>query len=169
METVLLAINGATPDRKAINYAIDLCMRIKADLKILQVVSPRNLGSCLSKIKSTAQNAKRFLEDSMLAVAFAEAEEHATATTLLEQAQKKTDTLLHESAKSRVNYELLVKTGDTAEEIINYVRENNDIVITVYDKPRDNATKSCKRQRESDLELITNGVSIPVVMIEREA
>lgn len=169
MEKVLLAINGATPDRKAFNYAIDLCKRIKADLKILQVISPRNLDGCISKFKSTAHNAKRFLEDSMVAATFAEAAEHTTASALLEQAKKNTKTLLHEAAKAPVSYELLVKAGDTAEEIINYVRENNDIVITIYDKPRDGSAKSSKRQRKSDLESITKGVPIPVVMIALEA
>lgn len=169
MEKVLLAIHGITPDKKAFKYAVDLCMRIKADLKVLQVVSPPNIGGYISKIKITANNAKRFLEDSMIAATFAEAGDHETARALMDQARRNTNKLLPESTKAGVACELLVRSGDTTEEIVNYVRENKDIVIAVYDAPRENDKNSGKLQRKSELKSITKGLSIPVVMIQTEA
>ena len=38
MEKVLLAIDGIYPNRKILEYAVDLCKRIKAELNILQVI-----------------------------------------------------------------------------------------------------------------------------------
>lgn len=168
MEKVLLAINGTTPNKKSFKYAIDLCMRIKADLKVLQVVNPQNFDGCIAKIKHTANNAKRFFESSMMAATFAEAGEHETAGTLMDQARRNTNKLLPESTKAGVSCELLIKSGDTTEEIVNYVRENKDIVIAIYDTPRKNPNNSNKKQSNIDLESITKGLSIPVVMVQAE-
>lgn len=168
MEKVLLAIDGTTPDRKAFKYAVDLCMRIKADLKVLQVVSPQGSGGYIAKIKTTAHNAKRFMESSMLAATFAEAGEHETARSLLDLAAENTNLLLPESAKAGVACDLLVRSGDTTEEIVNFVRQNSDIVIAVYDAPRGDDPQSTARFK-SDLKSIAKGVSIPVVMVLAEA
>ena len=48
----LLAIDGITPDKKAFNYAVELCTRIKAELNILQIIRLQNLGGFLAKAKS---------------------------------------------------------------------------------------------------------------------
>ncbi|MBU0484512.1 MAG: universal stress protein [Proteobacteria bacterium] len=168
MEKVLLAIDGTTPDQKAFKYAVDLCMRIKADLKVLQVVSPQDFGGYISKIKTKANKAKRFIEESMMAATFAEAGEHETASAMMEEAERNLRKLLPESARAGVTCDLLVRSGDTTKEIVNYVRDNKDIVIAVYDAPRGNDPKSSARKIKNDLKSITKGLTIPVVMVQAE-
>lgn len=169
MGTVLLAINGITPDEKAFKYAVDLCMRMKADLQVLQVVNPQDFGGYLSKIKSTANYARRYVEGSIMAATFAEAGEHETAVSLMDQATKNTSKLLNTSTRAGVSCDLLVREGDSTEEIVNYVRDNKDIVVAVYDAPRGNDPKSRARQIKTDLRSITKGLPIPVVMVQDEA
>jgi 3-phosphoglycerate kinase len=169
MEKVLLAINGTTPDTKAFKYAVDLCMRIKADLKILQIVRPHDLSGYISKLKNSASHAKRLIEGSMMAATFAEAGEYETVNALMDEAKRNIAKLLPESTRAGVSCDLLVRTGDTNKEIMDYVRDNKDIVITVYDTPRGNDPKATARQIKNDLKSITKGLTIPVVMVQAEA
>ncbi|MBU0672864.1 MAG: universal stress protein [Candidatus Margulisbacteria bacterium] len=169
MEKVLLAIDGITPDKKAFNYAVDLCMRIKAELKVLQVVRPQNFGGYVAKVKNTAKQAKQFIEGSMMAATFAEAGEHETADTLMDEALKNINKLLPESKKAGVPCDLMMKSGNLREEIVKYVRDHRDVVITVYDASGGEPQKSGDRKMKTALKSITKALPIPVVMVQAEA
>lgn len=169
MEKVLLAVNGTTPDKKTFKYAIDLCMRIKADLKILQVISLHEISDYFAKIKTKANNTRRFVENTMLAATYAEAGEYESACSLMAEGRKNVEKLLLETTKAGVICDLHVKAGDTNKEIANYVHKNNDIVVMIYDTPRGDYPKSTERQIKKDLKMITRVLPVPVVMVSTES
>ncbi len=53
MKQILLAINGNSPTALAFQYAVDLCKRIKAELKVLQFIRKKRVERCLSHPNNT--------------------------------------------------------------------------------------------------------------------
>ena len=165
MEKVLLAIDGITPDKQVFDHAVALCLRIKAELKILQVIRPQKIPSCLKKMKNTAHQAKRFFEDSMMAATFAEAGEFETADVLMSEALKNINKLLPESKKAGVPCYLTMKSGEPIKAITQYVRENKDVVVAVYDGADGRDSKSGGCQKNNPLQAGLSALPIPVVML----
>ncbi|MCF6290371.1 MAG: universal stress protein [Desulfobacterales bacterium] len=164
MEKVLLAIDGVMPDKKAFNHAVELCLRIKAELKVLQIVGPEKVSGCLQRMKKTARQAKQYFEGSMMAATFAEAGEHATAEALLAEAMENIRKLLPESEKAGVPYQLTMKSGDPRREIVRYIREHRDVVITVYDLG--GGASQSERRKKNAFQAISGALPVPVVMVQ---
>lgn len=169
MEKVLLVIDGVAPDRKVFNYALELCLRIKAELKVLQIVRGQSLVNCFKTIKNTADQARQYFESSMMATAFAQAGEHETADDIMSEALKNFNKLLPEAGKIGVLCHHTMKSGATREEVVNYVRENKDVVIAVYDSAGENNPKSQGRKKKNALQSISRALSVPVVMVQDDA
>jgi len=165
MEKVLLAIDGITPDKQAFEHAVALCLRIKAELKILQVIRPQKITSCLKKMKSTAHQAKRFFEGSMMAATFAEAGEFESADDLMSEALRNINRLLPESKRAGVPCHLTMKAGEPMKAIAQYVRENRDVVVAVYDGADGRDSKTGERQKNNPLQASLSTLPIPVVML----
>jgi nucleotide-binding universal stress UspA family protein len=89
MQKILLAIDGITPDKKALYYAVELCKRIKAELSVLEVISPRNSFRYFRNWGERVNKARKYVEDSMVAVTFAQAGEHELAKAIQEEAEEK--------------------------------------------------------------------------------
>ena len=168
MEKVLLAIDGITPDKKAFNYALELCTRIKADLDVLHIVRSRNMNGFLEKAINRAKCAKLFFEGTMMATTFAEAGEHETADNLMNQALKNINKLLPESEKAGISCHLTMKSGNPNEEIVRFVKDHKNVVVAIYD-PSDK-----KKQNASDPKIkkmirsITDALPIPLVMVQND-
>ena len=133
MEKVLLAIDGMTADKKTFHYAVQLCKRIKAELNVLQVVTPKKCGEYLVAVGKKAKPVNRYIEQSFIAAAFAEAGEHETAKDLMSEAFRNLKKLLSESEKEGIPYHLTMKSGDPKQEIDNYLNTHRDVVLTIYD------------------------------------
>jgi len=166
MEKVLLAIDGISPDRKVFCHAVQLCKRIKAELNVLQVIRPGNYSEYLKKVRGRTNQARRYIEGSLLAATFAEAGEHETGKELLAEALKNINQLLPESEKAGIPYSLTMKAGNPSKEIINYVKEHRNVVLTIYDTPGEEGDKPgvTKKKKTAPRE-ITRALSIPVVII----
>jgi len=169
MEKVLLAIDGVMPDRKAFNHAVELCLRIKAELNVLHIVRPQNITGCLQKMKQTAKQARKFFEGSMMAATFAEAGEHETADALMTEALENIKKLLPESEKAGVPYHLTMKSGDPAESIVQYVRAHRDVVVAVYDAANETCPHLGERKMRNALQAISKAIPVPVVMVQADA
>jgi len=169
MEKVLLAIDGITPDKKAFNYAVELCTRIKADLNVLHIVRSQNMNGLLEKAINRAKCAKLFFEGAMMATTFAEAGEHATADNLMNQALININKLLPESEKAGISCHLTMKSGNPNEEIVRFVRDHKDVVVAIYDpsegKKQNTNDPTIKRMIRS----ITDAVPIPLVMVQNDS
>jgi len=167
MKKVLLAIDGTAPDKKAFQYAVQLCRRITAELNVLQVIGSKNYGRYMSKAKSKARPAKRYVEGALMAVAFAEAGEHETADALMTEAMRNLKLLLPESEKEGIRYHITLKAGNLKREIVRYLREHRDVVLAVYDAHHRKGTDAgFAKGYGSHTEEIQQALSIPLVVIQ---
>ena len=166
MEKVLLAIDGMTPDQKAFHYAIALCKRIRAELSIFQIIRPRYYHKSVEKIRKNAFLARKFMESSMVAATFAEAGEHETALDIMAEASKEIKRLLSESKKSGVHCHFSMKSGNPEKEIIDYVNEHRNVVLTIYDASNQGADQNGNvYEKEHVLAKIKKNLSIPLVTV----
>ena len=133
MKKILLAIEGVDPDRSTFDYAVSLCKRMRARLEILQILSPRTYKNYLQKVKKGARHAKNLIEDAMVAVTFAEAGQHDIVEQMKIQACKNIDHLMPPPEREGIEYHLMLKPGNPDDEIVRYVSDHRDVVLTIYD------------------------------------
>ena len=167
MEKVLLAIDGIAPDRKTFRYAVELCKRIKAELKILQIVRPKNYSKYIKKIRKQADLARTYIEGSMVAATFAEAGEHETAKEIMAEASKQINHLMLESEQKGVRCHFSMTSGTTEKEIINYVNYHRDVVLTIYDASvQDIGQASSISKKKRAPAKIKKHLSVPLVVVQ---
>lgn len=166
MERVLLAIDGITPNRKAFTYAVRLCKRIRAELSVLQIIRPRLYSQYFKKVREGAHHAKGYIEGSMVAATFAEAGEHEMARDMRAQALHNIHHLLPESEKAGIPYHLTVRSGNPDKEIVNYVKDHRDVVLTIYDFPEEEQDEaSFEREKRVVREKIRENLPTPLVIM----
>lgn len=164
MKKVLLAIDGITPDQQVFRYAVELCKRIRADLKVFQIINPRKYKEYLKKMRSRAGHARRYLASSMVAATFAEAGEHETAEQIMSEALENMNRLLPETEKEGVQCRFILKSGAPDKEIIDYVNQNRDVVLAIYDSPaRGRRDKGADRTEAAALRKIKRALLVPLV------
>jgi nucleotide-binding universal stress UspA family protein len=166
MKKVLLAIDGITPDRKAFRYAISLSRRIKAELSIFQVIRPQYYREHARKLRKKVSLARKFMEGSMVAATFAEAGEHDTACDIMAEASKEIKHLLQESGESGIHCHFPVASENPEKDIVDYVNNHRDVVLTIYDASgldiNDAANRSTK---QNSLKKIRKDLSVPLVLV----
>lgn len=167
MNKVLLAIDGTTHSPKGFQYALQLCQWIKAEMEILQVISPQKVRNYLGKVQKSADNARRYLESSFAAAAFAEAGEHETAEHILTDAKKEAQRLLSESKEAGIQCHLTFKTGNPKEEIADYVKNHRDIILTIYDEDSEDPGAAVGGATKSTYRRMLNKLKVPLVVIHR--
>jgi hypothetical protein len=171
MEKVLLAIDGITPSKKALDYAIELCNRIKADLNILQLIDIRVYHNRLKKMRTAFNSTKNYFEDSMMAITFAEAGESGTALKLLSEASAKTMNILPKQQKENVEYQIKVTHRDNEEEIIDYVDEHKNVVLAIYNhglefqNDAESRSENTEKRHRKMNKKIQRKLSVPLVII----
>jgi hypothetical protein len=133
MEKILLAIDGIAPDSRIFNYTVALCRRMCAGLDVLQILGPRRCRKYLQKAIQSALNVRSVFEDAMVAVTFSEAGQHDIAEQLKLKAFENIDRLIPKSEKDGIDYHLTLKSGNADEEIVRYVCNHRDVVLTIYD------------------------------------
>ncbi len=166
MEKVLLAIDGMTPNRKAFRYAVELCKRIRAELSIFQIIRPQYYREYKKKIRKKSLLARKFVEGSMMAATFAEAGEHETALDIMAEASKEIKSLLKESEEAGVHYHFSMKSGNPEKEIVSYVNDHRNVVLTIYDVSDQGADQNANiSEKKNALAKITKGLSVPLVTV----
>jgi nucleotide-binding universal stress UspA family protein len=164
MKQVLLSIDGMIPDQKAFHYAVALCKRIKAELNIFQIIRPRYYRNYMKKIRKNALLAKKAMESAMVAATFAEAGEHETALDMMAEASKQIEHLLQESEKAGVHCRFSIKSGDPEKEIVKYVNDHRDVILTIYDAFDVNGTVDIS-EKKSTVSKIKRNLSVPLVTV----
>jgi nucleotide-binding universal stress UspA family protein len=166
MEKVLLAIDGMTPDRKAFRYAIALCKRIRAELSIFQIIRPQYYREYKKKIRKKGLFVRKFVEGSMVAATFAEAGEHETALDIMAEVSKEIRRLLQESKEAGVHCHFSITSGNPEKEIIDYVNDHRNVVLTIYDVSNQSADQNANiSKKKNSLAKITKGLSVPLVTV----
>ncbi len=167
MEKVLLAIDGMIPEQKTFRYAVALCKRIKAELNIFQVIRPHYYREYKKTIRNKAAAAKKFFEGSMMAATFAEAGEHEVALDIMDEAKKEIRHLLEVSEEAGVRCHFSIKSGNPEKEIVNYVNDHRNVVLTIYDAPGSDADKVDHTSRKIDaIANIKKSLSIPLITVQ---
>jgi hypothetical protein len=105
MKKILLAVTGGSPREEALKYSLGLAQRLKAKLEVLQVVGP-SMAKGWHKVRRGLSQGGRMLESTMATAAFAEA---------------------------GLDYEVTTREGDPTEEIVQFVEDNQDVVLAVFD------------------------------------
>ncbi len=166
MQKVLLAVDGIRPRQNLFQYAVQLCERIKAELDILHVINPKTYGMCFRKACEGASKARQYFESTMMAVAFAEAGEHATGEALMAEAQKNLYGMLPESERSRIRPRLTISSGDPCNEIVRYVSKHRGVVLAIYDTGQDHSwERNASKKRASLFQKIRQNLPIPLVVL----
>jgi hypothetical protein len=168
MKKVLLTIEGVAPDQKAFRYAVALCQRIRAELDIFQIINPRYYRDYMKKVRKKTFIARRFVQDSMLAATFAEAGEHDTALDLIAEASKQIKQFLSESEKAGVQCHFSMASGNPEEEVVDYVNDHRNVVLTIYDASDPDAGGTAGiSKKKSSLAKIKKNLSVPLVTVHR--
>lgn len=165
MKKVLLAIDGITPDQKVFGYAVELCKRIKAELSVFQIIWPKNWSKYLKEMRKKADQTRMYVQNSMVAVTFAEAGEHETARDIMAEASKQMDRLMSESAKEGVQCHYVIKSGNPEKEIINYVNAHRDVVLTIYDSDVQSTGVEGANKKRAALANIKRNLPVPLVLV----
>lgn len=166
MKKVLLAIDGIDPDQKAFHYAIQLCQRIKAELNVFQVISPRYYNKYLKRVREGAGHAKSYFASTMMAATFAEAGEHETAEAIMAVAQENFKRLLPESEKQGIPCHFSIKSGNSDKEIIKYVHAHRDVVVAIYDAAgHENEEPKITRKKKATPRKIRRKLAVPIVVV----
>jgi nucleotide-binding universal stress UspA family protein len=166
MQKVLLAVDGIKPTEKAFRYAVELCQRLRAELRVVQVIRPGQCNKYLKKIRTGAYRAKCFIENSMVAATFAEAGEHEMAREIMALARKNVNRLLPESERAGVSCHLSMTSGRPGKEIVRYVKEHRDVVLTIYDTaPEENSARGIAAEEGDAPVEIKELLSIPLVVM----
>lgn len=169
MQKVLLAIDGITPTQKVVRYAIELCKYIKADLNVLQIISSPSYGKYMENLKQRINKARKNIEDSMIAATFAEAGEHEMAKTQKKQDPANSGRLPSGPEGTDVHFHWSMKSGRPDKEIVNYVSNNRDIVLTIYDAPEEE-TGDTVLERDKNIvpRRIMQELETPLVVLKRQ-
>jgi len=168
MEKVLLAIDGMTPDRKVFRYAVALCKRIQAELSIYQIIRPQVFQEYKKRIRKKGRLVRKFVEGSMVAATFAEAGEPDTALDIMGEATKEIRRLLQESENAGVQCDFSIQSGNPEKEIVNYVNDHRNVVLTIYDAADQGANQNDNMsETEHVLAKIKKNLSVPLVRIRQ--
>ena len=165
MKSVLLTIDGMSPDPKTFDYAVSLCKRIKAELSIFQIIRPGYYRKYMKKIRKNTAIAKKIVENTMAAATFAEAGEHETALDIMSEASKQIKHLMQESEKAGVPCHFAMTSGNPEKEIIEYVSDHRDIILTIYDVFGSGETANGFEKKDT-LAKIKRNLSVPLVTVQ---
>lgn len=164
MKKILLTIDGMTGDQKVFHYAISLCKRISAELSIFQVIRPQYYRKYIKKIRKNAMIAQKVLESTMAAATFAEAGEHETALDMMAEGSEQVEHLLKESEKAGVHCRFSIRSGNPEKEIVDYVNDHRDVILTIYDASGDSGAADIF-EKKTTLANIKRSLSVPVVTV----
>jgi len=165
MKKVLLAIDGITPDSKIFHYAVELCKRMKAELKVFQIIRPQNYSKYLKEMRQKADFARMYFQGSMAAAAFAEAGEYESAKEIMAEASEQIKRLLSESQKQGVQCHFSMKRGSPEKEIVDYVNQHRDVVLTIYNSSAENVDKTgILSKKKNVITSIKEKLAVPLVV-----
>ena len=167
MKTVLLAIDRLEPDPNALDYALTLCRRMSAELEVLHIVHPpQSTGRPLKPRRGRLGKAGEAFERAMVTVAFAEAGVPDPAAALKAAARDRFQQILPASPGSRIVYRCVVSEEATGSLIERYVRNRRQIVLTVFDPRRRDASGRPRRDPRQKAASTMPRLSIPLVLVK---
>jgi hypothetical protein len=141
LQTVLLVIEGETPDQETFNYALKLCQRMKAEIDILQIID-RN------------DNANDY---DLLSRRMSLGSTHIVS-------------LLQRLERENVPFKITIRIGDVNQKLFNYAKRHKDVAVVVLDSPKAKADPKRDCGWSGLAESLSRQLSIPLVTVfEKQA
>ena len=82
------------------------------------------------------------------------------------EASKEIKSLLKESEEEGVHYHFSMKSGNPEKEIVDYVNDHRNVVLTIYDVSEQGADQNANiSEKKNALAKITKGLSVPLVTV----
>lgn len=172
MKTVLLAVDGMTPDQNALDTTLALCRRMLARLDVLQIIRPPGSpAGRLNAIRSRMSKVRNAVEDAMVTATFAEAGVPDPESALKAAAYDRFSRMLPEKSDPAVDYHCVVTGESTGAVIERYVHGHRDVVLTVFDtKPPESGTSRAKKGAKKSNRTSGNSampkLTIPLVLVK---
>ncbi|HMK36410.1 MAG TPA: hypothetical protein VK463_15155 [Desulfomonilaceae bacterium] len=134
-KTVLLVIEGETPDPAAFNYALKLCKRTNAELDILQVIASGDEHDYESLSQKMTEGTRNIV----------------AMVKLLEQ--------------DDVLFKVTIRLGDVNQKLFNYAKRHKDVGMVVFDSPKAREGSQAYKRWSRLVEEISRQLSIPLVTV----
>lgn len=163
MKQILLAIDGDSPTDSVFQYAVGLCRRIQAELNILQFVKDRRVSRCISATRKKVGRLGKLLEDSFAGVAFAEEGVPHMADEFLPNVSDSLRELIR-GDHTGVSFKVAASNGNPEKELLNYIDDHQDIVLTIFDPSTDPKAESGPSLPA--IEAIKKRMSVPLVVVK---
>jgi hypothetical protein len=136
LQTVLLVIEGETPDEDTFNYAVRLCQRMEAEIDILQIID-RNDNSNDYDLLSRRMS--------------------LGSTHIV--------TLLQRLERENIPFKITIRIGDVNQKLFNYAKRHKDVAVVVLDSPKMKASPKRDRAWSGLAETLSRQLSIPLVTV----
>ena len=141
LQTVLLVIEGETPDEDTFNYAVRLCQRMEAEIDILQIID-RNDNSNDYDLLSRRMS--------------------LGSTHIV--------TLLQRLERENIPFKITIRIGDVNQKLFNYAKRHKDVAVVVLDSPKMKAAPKRDGGWSGLAESLSRQLSIPLVTVfEKQA
>ena len=167
MKEILLAIDGNSPTKCTFQYAVDLCKRIKAGLRILQFIRKKQKQSCLSDTSQDIDHVEKTLElVSLGSAAFPQDVDKGIAHELSSNYSVSMKDLLPRSQKAGVPFKMFLSSGEPEKELPDYIDNHQEIVLMVLDASSHMQQHSrYNKSRKKSLGRIKKNLTVPLVIV----
>jgi hypothetical protein len=114
---------------------------------------------------SVRRHAKNAFENAMVAVTFAEAGQHDIVEQMRIQARDNLDRLIPRPEREGLEYHLTLKPGNPDDEILRYVYDHRDVILTIYDAAGIRDEQECRSDKKrSEIQAIAQKLPTPLVL-----
>ncbi|WP_461833172.1 hypothetical protein [Desulfothermus sp.] len=156
MKRILVASYGLSPDSKTVCYSLDLAKQLGMEVEFFEVVPEKNKKPSIKV--GPLKLLKSLMEDAMVAVTYAEHQEHGMAREIVNQAMENLKPYLSKIQNADLKVDLVIRIGDFVKEVVKRVRERKGIILAVI--------AMGKTHREKVLEKLKQELDIPIIIIE---
>jgi len=155
MKRILVASYGLSPDSKTVCYSLDLAKQLGMEVEFFEVVPEKNKKPSIKV--GPLKLLKSLMEDAMVAVTYAEHQEHGMAREIVNQAMENLKPYLSKIQNADLKVDLVIRIGDFVKEVVKRVRERKGIILAVI--------AMGKTHREKVLEKLKQELDIPIIVI----
>lgn len=134
--TVLLVIEGESPDPSAFSYAVNLCKRTNAELDILQVIEISNKGEDYELLSQKMANSSRHLVD-----------------------------LVRQLEQMAVPFKVTMRLGEPGSKLFNYAKRHKDVAMVILDSPKAREASAKNDAWARWVRELSRQLSIPLIAV----
>jgi hypothetical protein len=136
LQTVLLVIEGETPDEDTFNYAVRLCQRMEAEIDILQIIDRNDTSN-----------------------------DYDLLSRRMSLGSTRIVTLLQRLESENIPFKITIRIGDVNQKLFNYAKRHKDVAVVVLDSPKMKAAPRRDRGWSGLAESLSRQLSIPLVTV----